>query len=878
MQLLPRICLAVATASLLPVSALAQPAAGDLAGVVRDVQGGAIAEADVEITCGSDRQVTQTSATGEFAVSGLPATRCEVSARSTSFEPETISVGPRRAGRVVLVLQIRRFASEVVVTPSRGLDRSTFSLPDAMSVTTRRDLDSRPYTLLPQALREEPGILLQQTTSAQISPIIRGFTGQSNVYLVDGVRLNTGQWRPGPSQYVSWVDGGPIDAIEVVRGGGSVQYGSDALGGTVQFLTTPTLFGSRSAPVTGNLEFSAATAASALHGQADIAFQLPQATIRAGVTRHNVDNLRGGDGLDSHSAITRFFGLPSTLIGSRMPSTGFDQNGIYALGNGSWSNGTLLRALYMHESQTGASRYDRLMGGEGLFRSGFDPQTLDFAMLRVSHSGLRWVDGIAATLSLNRQADGRFEQARPNARLDRQDATTTALGYQVQANRDFGSRNQLITGAELYDESIDAARELVDPVTGTQPARPDIPNGTSYRSYGVFAQHAIDVIPNRFTLRGGARFSGFRFSTTADSVLGVTEESVDARSATFQVATVVSVAPGVNLTGSVNRAFRAANAADFGNIGLTGGGGFEISPSTADSLGAFVGSTGATGAVSTGERVTQLTPEVVYQYEVGLKTTARRFSAALNGFDLELYDFIQRRALVFDPSIVGTTISGFQVVRVDANGLAYIAQDVRPIATRVNVDRARVRGFDTEAEWRFSPSWTASGYYSVANGRVLPNGEYMRRMPPAMGGAKLRWRHEHYWAEGTVSFASEQTRFNSGDIGDARIGGLRTRASIATFFNGTATDLGLVQNGILVATGETLAEVQTRVLGSAASAPLYTSQPGFAVFGLRGGLRVARGLDVSAMLENVTDVNYRLYGSGLDAPGVNLQVRARYRF
>jgi len=37
-------------------------------------------------------------------------------------------------------------------------------------------------------------------------------------------------------------------------------------------------------------------------------------------------------------------------------------------------------------------------------------------------------------------------------------------------------------------------------------------------------------------------------------------------------------------------------------------------------------------------------------------------------------------------------------------------------------------------------------------------------------------------------------------------------------------------------------------------------------------------IDVTAMAENLGDVNYRLYGSGLDAPGFNLQLRARYRF
>ena len=30
--------------------------------------------------------------------------------------------------------------------------------------------------------------------------------------------------------------------------------------------------------------------------------------------------------------------------------------------------------------------------------------------------------------------------------------------------------------------------------------------------------------------------------------------------------------------------------------------------------------------------------------------------------------------------------------------------------------------------------------------------------------------------------------------------------------------------------------------------------------------------------ENLTDRNYRLYGSGVDSPGINLEVKARYRF
>ena len=295
-------------------------------------------------------------------------------------------------------------------------------------------------------------------------------------------------------------------------------------------------------------------------------------------------------------------------------------------------------------------------------------------------------------------------------------------------------------------------------------------------------------------------------------------------------------------------------------------------------MGALVGSTGAADARSTGRGLEALRPEVVYQYDLGIKGQAGMVSAAVNVFDLELHDFIQRRSLVFDGNVVGTTIAGFQIVRQDAFGLAYIAQDVRPIASRVNVDRGRINGFDAVGDVRFNRAWSASAFFSMANGHIIPTGAYVRRMPPPMGQAKVRWQGARVWAEGVMNVAMEQKRLDSGDLSDARIGALRTRASIGTFFNGTATDMGLVRNGVLVETGETLAAVQNRVLGTAASGSLFTSHPGYAALSLRGGINLGGGVDVSVMGENLGDVNYRLYGSGLDAPGRSFHARVGYRF
>ena len=222
---------------------------------------------------------------------------------------------------------------------------------------------------------------------------------------------------------------------------------------------------------------------------------------------------------------------------------------------------------------------------------------------------------------------------------------------------------------------------------------------------------------------------------------------------------------------------------------------------------------------------------------------------------------------------------GFGVGLQDASGLAYIQQDARPISTRVNEDHSRIQGMDAEVHARAGSALTAAAYFSMTNGRLLSTSEPMRRMPPPIGGARLRWAPtSRLWAEAAVAFARTQTRMNAGDLTDARIGGNRTRTSIANFFNGTAVDLGLVKSGVLVATGETLAQLQTRILGTATAGTLFPNGAGWVTVGLRGGCTLSQNVTLVVIGENLTDRNYRVYGSGVDALGRNVQVRLGVKF
>jgi hemoglobin/transferrin/lactoferrin receptor protein len=59
---------------------------------------------------------------------------------------------------------------------------------------------------------------------------------------------------------------------------------------------------------------------------------------------------------------------------------------------------------------------------------------------------------------------------------------------------------------------------------------------------------------------------------------------------------------------------------------------------------------------------------------------------------------------------------------------------------------------------------------------------------------------------------------------------------------------------------------------------LYLKTPGYAVVHLRGGVSFGERLGLNFALMNLLDKNYRVHGSGVDAPGVNLFVGLQYSF
>jgi hemoglobin/transferrin/lactoferrin receptor protein len=140
-------------------------------------------------------------------------------------------------------IEAKNELQEVVVSGSKFAEKSSRL---AVSIKTIRQSDFRRLNMSTTAnLLETSGLaFVQKSQQGGGSPVIRGFEASRVLLMVDGVRMNNAIYRSGHLQNIITVDPNILNNIEVVYGPSSTLYGSDALGGVVNmFSKDPALAG-----------------------------------------------------------------------------------------------------------------------------------------------------------------------------------------------------------------------------------------------------------------------------------------------------------------------------------------------------------------------------------------------------------------------------------------------------------------------------------------------------------------------------------------------------------------------------------------------------------------------------------------------------------
>ncbi len=160
--------------------------------------------------------------------------------------------------------------NEVVIATSRfeGLQQNA---AQQVQVITSTDLQRYNAQNSADALTLSGQVFVQKSQQGGGSPVLRGFEASRVLLVVDGVRMNNILFRAGHLQNVLTVDNNVVDRIEVLFGPSSTVYGSDALGGVVHFRTkNPLLATDKKFRTTGKTFFRFGSVNNELTGHADI--------------------------------------------------------------------------------------------------------------------------------------------------------------------------------------------------------------------------------------------------------------------------------------------------------------------------------------------------------------------------------------------------------------------------------------------------------------------------------------------------------------------------------------------------------------------------------------------------------------------------------
>jgi hemoglobin/transferrin/lactoferrin receptor protein len=800
----------------------------------------------------------------------------------SGFEDRTLVITTPASGTVRVQLMPSSLSEQVSVTAESGLVRNLEDVSQRANILTKLDLNTRSATALTEVANGETGVAQLRTSSTMGSFFVRGLTGKNVAVYRDGVRYTTSAQRGGVSTFQNLIEPTNLDSAEFLRGPNGAQYGSDAVGGTVNLQSLVPQFNSGSATPRWGGEFAPMyhSATNGFGGNTLLALNGVRAAFVSNLFARRINTFRTGGGLDSHAAVTRFLGLPSNVIGrDRLPDSAFTHYGGSMHAQFLLSPKQQLVAHYERGNQDGGKRYDQLLGGDGNLIADLRNVMVDFGYLRFQQFGFAGFDQASVTGSYNAQREERINQGgqgNPNAAITNQFERNRVWGAQFQLSKRLGGHDTLI-GGEGYHERMTSPAFTFNPANGTTVAsRPRVPDGATYKVHGLFVQDSWAPV-RRLRLSGGLRFGGATYKSVNPS------DSLTANAISGRVGAVVRLADPLSIHATYSRGFRAPNMTDLGTLGIQGNGFFEANVNDLAGRGAHIGNRADDQAIDSGLNIERLRPEKTDNYDIGMQLKTSRVFAEVTGFWIRLNNTIVSQTLILPQGATGQILGDQIISRQLASGAVFVPIATQPVLVRANFTGARLQGLEQRLKVRFTRSLTfdqnLTYIYAEDPATGLPP-DIEPGSPPTLANLSLHWSPSRkFWTEVYSTISDRQTRIPSISLADRRTGASRSRTNIANFFNNGARVRGLVANGILIPTGETLAQVQNRVLGpTAASAPMFTAIPGWGILGFRTGIPFGERSDVFVDVANITDKNYRGIGWGMDGAGASVTLKWRLRF
>lgn len=495
---------------------------------------------------------------------------------------------------------------EVTVTATRrSVGKS--QLPYSVEVLKREDFARNLSRTVPESLSGIPGVFVQKTNHAGGAPFVRGLTGNQSLILVDGIRLNNSIFRYGPNQYMTLIDPFIVERIDVVKGTGSVQYGSDAMTGVINIQTNSLRFQDHSVwsekittrVTESGIEFSL---------RPELKFEGKRFAFVVGGSQKKFGDLKGGD-----------------TTGFQRPS-GYGEKAFDIKMMGDLGSNWVITASYQWLRQTDVPVYHKYKL-ENFAVNTSDPLTRGFGYVKLNKKiNARFVKELDVFIS---------NQAIEESRYARKNTSQVLRSELDHINTISGGIDMLIeilpvwtvnSGLEVYIDKLESSRTDRNINGGsTTSLRGLYPNGARYSNVAAYSLHHVKI--GKLKVEGGLRYNMYRAAIN-EATLG--KIVLNPNALVFQGGLNYPLLKGVNAYTNISDGFRAPNIDDLGTLGIVD---FRYEIPAYD-----------------------LRPERSVNKEVGVKYFSKNISGSLALFRTNLYDLISRVK-------TGEVINGYDVYK-----------------------------------------------------------------------------------------------------------------------------------------------------------------------------------------------------------------------
>ncbi len=582
-----------------------------------------------------------------------------------------------------------------------------------------REYDRR---TLPEILQYTPGVLVQKTAYGHGSPFIRGVTGRQNLLLMDGVRINNSTFRGGPVQYWSTIDTLSLDHIELVKSQGSVLYGSDAVGGTLN------AFGTFS-------DFRARQADQVFFGGSGY-YEYRTNGEGSNIGRIEAETGVGGKfGIKLGISAKDYGDIESNAIG-RMDGTGYPEQDLDFRADWAVTADSTLTFASYYVNQDDVSRWHRTLNNPGWVDGSHvaapgkwtaDSYDQNRSLTYLRYAGENpladaFISNWNATLSYQKSSESEFQNRFPDKPasdpgvLRRSSVDVDTIGVDLTLESPLGPGN-LVYGFDYYHDKVDTAGYQSDLLGGPHTESLPMADDSDYDLFGVFSQYIWKPV-ERLEVTAGARYT--YAEATLGRYAGGSDDSKHWDDLVGSLRAIYNLNTCWSIYGGASQAFRAPNLDDLtGNLAARSGGTVLGNP--------------------------EVDPENFITYELGVRHQTETTFVGLAGFYTDANDLIV--SAYTDPTL---------------------AQSVT-----TNAAKGTVYGFELEGAWKFQPQWTLSGFAAWSDARTespvflggpsldLPNSRNL----PLSGSIALRYDDASgkWWVEGRVLAATLEDRVTATD-------------------------------------------------------------------------------------------------------------------